>query len=96
MPIPVYWHCPNGHILGEVRILNHRHRLFVYRHSLPASPPLAHAVGEGPGVRVGDGEISAVAQGTATFYCSICGAARKWTYAGEGPSSKLADRRSSK
>lgn len=87
MPIPVYWHCPNGHILGEVRRVNHHHRLFVYRQSLPASsyPQFSKESG---GVRE-DADIASIAQGTTIFYCSICGAARTWDYAREKPAEKL-------
>ena len=89
--IPVYWHCPNGHILGEVKLANHRHRLFVFRNSLTLPPPPnSQNLGEG---REGVGGVSAIAQGTVIFYCSICGAARKWSYADEKPSAKLMDRR---
>lgn len=96
MPIPVYWHCPNGHILGEVRLVNHHHRLFVFRYSFLASSPPSFSPenGGGPALEGQVGaDIASVAQGTTIFYCSICGAARTWAYAREKPSAKLLDKR---
>lgn len=91
MSIPVYWHCLNGHILGEVRLVNHHHRLFVFRQSLPASshPPFPQENGGGRE----EVDIASIAQGTTIVYCSICGAARTWAYAREKPAEKLARRR---
>lgn len=78
-PIPIFWHCPNGHILGFVETNHNREHLIVFRHACAAPPPDTAL------------PIASVAIGDAVYYCEICGARRKWTYQparsfGTGPS----------
>ncbi len=65
--IPVYWFCPNGHILGMVEKNNSRSTLRVYRDAVF------------PGAE-SDPLLASEITGDAIIYCSLCGAARAWRY----------------
>lgn len=75
--IPVYWHCPNGHILGVVERCGKKNVLQVFRQSLPA---ISKNI-EFP--------TSSETIGDATIFCSICGAQRKWNYKNDKPFKKI-------
>jgi hypothetical protein len=75
--IPVYWHCPNGHILGVVECFNKKNTLRVYRQSLSIAPKTNTALASG--------EIT----GDAVIICSICSSRRKWTYQNDKITKKL-------
>jgi hypothetical protein len=64
----MYWHCPNGHILGVVERTGKKNVLLVFRQSLPSDP-------KNNGLPTSSETI-----GDATIFCSICGAQRKWNY----------------
>ncbi|MDI6770107.1 MAG: hypothetical protein QMD04_10600 [Anaerolineales bacterium] len=77
--IPIYWHCPNGHILGVIEKYTYRNTLRVYRAAV------FHETDPGA-------EFASDITGEAVVYCSLCGAARKWHYS-DLPSRRLLNRR---
>lgn len=76
--IPVFWNCPNGHILGQV--VGDGDGLAVYNQSQYIPPEACP-----------DSNVEIIGKGRVR--CTICGAVRVWSYKNEKASIKLAHRR---